>query len=304
MHELFFEIGNYAIWIFVVTSIAAMGLNLTIPEVLAPWKKKWLLSISLVANFVIVPLFALFILFLFPLDIDLATGLIIVAAAAGAPSLPKAMDIIGGNVAYAVGLTMILIIVTIFYMPFMLPYLIEGVHVDQSSTALYLIVFMLIPLIVTMAIRAKVPQAARILYPVVDRISDLSIIAVLLIYTVALFTSDFSVKAGTLLGLKGAAVAILFILGSFAIGYVMGGPDPREPPGPCLRHRLSQCLGSARRGLCQLYRPADPLHGTGHRSIRHHLHDDHGRLAVPEEQEGRDPQVIWRPVNRRRSSLF
>ena len=228
MHELFFEIGNYAIWIFVVTSIAAMGLNLTLPEVLAPWKKKWLLSISLVANFVVVPLFALFILYLFPLDIDLATGLILVAAAAGAPSLPKAMDIIGGNVAYAVGLTMILIIVTIFYMPFMLPYLIEGVHVDQSSTALYLIVFMLIPLIVTMAIRAKIPPAARILYPVVDRVSDLSIIAVLLIYTVALFTSDFSVKAGTLLGLKGAAVAILFILGSFAIGYVMGGPDLRN----------------------------------------------------------------------------
>ncbi|MCE5298434.1 MAG: hypothetical protein MUE45_01995 [Methanoregulaceae archaeon] len=228
MHELFFEIGNYAIWIFVVTSIAAMGLNLTIPEVLAPWKKKWLLSISLVANFVIVPLFALFVLYLFPLDIDLATGLIIVAAAAGAPSLPKAMDIIGGNVAYAVGLTMILILVTIFYMPFMLPYLIEGVHVDQSSTALYLVVFMLIPLIVTMAIRAKIPYAAQKLYPVVDRVSDLSIIAVLLIYTVALFTSDFSVKAGTLLGLKGAAVAILFILGSFAIGYVMGGPDPRN----------------------------------------------------------------------------
>jgi len=228
MHEIFFEIGNYAIWIFVVTSIAAMGLNLTIPEVLAPWKKKWLLSISLVANFIIVPLFALFVLYLFPLDVDLATGLILVAAAAGAPSLPKAMDIIGGNVAYAVGLTMILILVTIFYMPFMLPYLIEGVRVDQSSTALYLIVFMLIPLIITMAIRAKIPQAARVLYPIVDRISDLSIIAVLLIYTIALFTSDFSVKAGALLGLRGTAVAILFILGSFAIGYIMGGQDMRN----------------------------------------------------------------------------
>lgn len=228
MDELFFEIGNYAIWIFVVTSIAAMGLNLTIREVLAPWKKKWLLSISLIANFIIVPLFALFILYLFPLDIDLATGLIIVAAAAGAPSLPKAMDIIGGNVAYAVGLTMILILVTIFYMPFMLPYLIEGVVVDQSSTALYLIIFMLIPLILTMAIRAKAPLAASRLYPLVDRISDLSIVAVLLIYTIALFTSDFSVKAGTLLGLKGTVAAIIFILGSFVIGYLLGGPDQQN----------------------------------------------------------------------------
>jgi BASS family bile acid:Na+ symporter len=228
MDELFFEIGNYAIWIFVISSIAAMGLNLTIAEVLAPWKKKWLLSISLIANFIVVPLFALLVLYLFPLDLDLATGLLIVAAAAGAPSLPKAMDIIGGNVAYAVGLTMILILVTIFYMPFMLPYLIEGVQVDQSSTALYLIIFMLIPLVITMAIRAKIPQVAQKLHPFVDRISDLSIIAVLLIYTIALFTSDFSVKAGTLLGLKGIAVAILFILGSFAIGYVLGGPDLRN----------------------------------------------------------------------------
>ncbi|MDD1709298.1 MAG: hypothetical protein LUQ37_00140 [Methanoregulaceae archaeon] len=225
MFELFFEIGNYAIWVFVVTSIAAMGLNLTVPEVLAPWKKKWLLSISLIANFIIVPLFALFILYLFPLDPELATGLILVAAAAGAPSLPKAMELVRGNVAYAVGLTMILILVTIFYMPFMLPYLVEGANVDQTSTALYLIVFMLIPLIITMTIRAKFPLLAYRLYPVVDRVSDLSIIVVLLIYTVALFLSDFSVKAGTLLGLEGTAVAILFILGSFAIGYALGGPE-------------------------------------------------------------------------------
>jgi BASS family bile acid:Na+ symporter len=228
MDPLLMEIGNYSIWFFVVTSIAAMGLNLTMKEVLAPWKKKWLLSISLVANFVVVPLFALLVLSVIPLDIDLATGLIIVAAAAGAPSLPKAMDIIGGNVAYAVGLTMILILVTIFYMPIMLPYLIAGVSVDQSSTALYLIVFMLVPLIVTMALRRLVPVVAQRLYPVIDRVSDFSIVVVLLIYTFGLFTSDFSVKAGALLGIEGMLVAILFILGSFGIGYVMGGPELRN----------------------------------------------------------------------------
>jgi len=228
MDPLLMEIGNYAIWFFVVTSIAAMGLNLTVKEVLAPWKKKWLLSISLVTNFVVVPLFALLILSVIPLDIDLATGLIIVAAAAGAPSLPKAMEIVGGNVAYAVGLTMILILVTIFYMPLMLPYLVEGVSVDQSGTALYLVIFMLLPLIITMAIRAQTPSVAEKLYPVIDRVSDLSIVVVLLIYTFGLFTSDFSVRAGTLLGLEGTLVAILFILGSFGIGYVLGGPEIRN----------------------------------------------------------------------------
>jgi len=220
--------GNYAIWFFVVTSIAAMGLNLTVKEILAPWKKKWLLSISLIANFAVVPLFALLILSLIPLDTDLAIGLIIVAAAAGAPSLPKAMDIIGGNVAYAVGLTMILTLVTIFYMPVMLPYLIKGVSVDQSGIALHLVIFMLVPLIATMAVRALIPTLAQKMHPVVDRVSDLSIVVVLLIYTFGLFTSDFSVKAGALLGLEGTLVAALFILGSFGIGYLMGGPELRN----------------------------------------------------------------------------
>jgi BASS family bile acid:Na+ symporter len=228
MDETLMAIGNLAIYFFVVTSIAAMGLNLTVREILDPWKKKWLLTLSLVTNFVVIPLFALFILYLIPLDIDLATGLIIVAAAAGAPSLPKAMDIIGGNVAYAIGLTIVLVLVTIFYMPLMLPYLIPGVSVDESSTALYLIVFMLIPLVATMALRARSPSLALKLHPVMDRISDLSIIAVLLIYTIGLFTSDFSVKAGALLGLEGTLVAVLFILGSFSIGYVLGGPELRN----------------------------------------------------------------------------
>lgn len=228
MDETLMAIGNLAIYFFVVTSIAAMGLNLTVREILDPWKKKWLLTISLVTNFVVIPLFALFVLYLIPLDIDLATGLIIVAAAAGAPSLPKAMDIIGGNVAYAVGLTIVLVLVTIFYMPLMLPYLIPGVFVDQSGTALYLILFMLIPLVITMALRAGVPSLAQRLYPVMDRISDLSIIAVLLIYAIGLFTSDFSMRAGALLGLEGMLVAVLFILGSFGIGYVLGGPELRN----------------------------------------------------------------------------
>lgn len=228
VENLFFDIGNYAIWIFVVSSIAAMGLNLTIREVLAPWKKKRLLAVSLIANFLLVPAFALLIITIIPLQPALAAGLMIVAAAAGAPSLPKAMDIVGGNVAYAVGLTMVLILATILLMPIVLPFLIGGVMVDQSSTALYLVVFMLTPLIITMAIRAWLPRLAKRIYLVIDRVSDLSIIAVLLIYTLYLFTSDFSVRAGALLGLEGTLVAALFILGSFGIGYVAGGPDPRN----------------------------------------------------------------------------
>ncbi len=228
VNPLVSDIGNYAIWFFVVTSIAAMGLNLTVGEILAPWKKKGLLTISLFANFLAVPLFAFLILKLIPLDSGLATGLLIVAAAAGAPSLPKAISIVKGDVAYAVGLTMILILATILYMPLVLPLLIGDVSIDKTNTILYLIVFMLIPLISTMALRARLPEIAKRIYPIVSRSSDLSIILVLLIYTFVLFTSDFTVMAGAILGLQGVLVAVLFILGSFAIGHLMGGADPQN----------------------------------------------------------------------------
>ncbi|MCP1662584.1 MULTISPECIES: bile acid:sodium symporter family protein [Methanocalculus] len=225
VNPLVSDIGNYAIWFFVVTSIAAMGLNLTVKEIIAPWKKKGLLSISLIANFVAVPLFALLILRIFPLDTGLATGLLIVAAAAGAPSLPKAISIMKGDVAYAVGLTMILILATIMYMPAVLPFMIGSVAIDKTNTILYLIVFMLIPLIITMALRARLPEMAKRIHPLISRTSDLSIILVLLIYTFILFTSDFTVKAGAVLGLQGVLVAILFILGSFGIGHLMAGRE-------------------------------------------------------------------------------
>jgi predicted Na+-dependent transporter len=222
------DIANVAIWIFVVTSIAAMGLELTSNEILTPLKKKWLLFISLATNFIIIPLFAVFILNIFPLEPGLAAGLLIVATAAGAPSLPKAMEIIGGNVAFAVGLTLLLILITIFYMPLVLPLLISGVLVDQSMTAFYLVAFMLVPLVVSMGIRVQRPRTAEYLYPTIDRISNIAIIFIFIPYLIALFTSDFSARAGAVLGVQGTMVALLFILGAFGIGYLLGGPDIRN----------------------------------------------------------------------------
>ncbi len=228
MQPVLTTIANLAIWIFVITSMAAMGLQLTGREILAPLKRKWLLSVSLVANFFIIPLFALFILRIIPLNPGLATGLLIVATAAGAPSLPKAIDIIGGNTAYAIGLTILLVLITIFYMPLVLPLLIGGVSVDQSATAFYLVVFMLLPLVIAMLVRARSPDTAERLYTPVDRISNIAILFILIPYLITFLSSDFSARASAELGADGVLVAALFILGAFGIGYVLGGPDIRD----------------------------------------------------------------------------
>ena len=55
MQPVLNTIADLAIWFFVITSMAAMGLQLTAREIVAPLKRKWLLFVSLLANFVINP---------------------------------------------------------------------------------------------------------------------------------------------------------------------------------------------------------------------------------------------------------
>jgi hypothetical protein len=63
-----------------------------------------LVSLSLVANFVLMPLAALGLAKLLRLDGPLGIGLLLLGTAAGAPFLPKLAQVAEGNLAFAVGL--------------------------------------------------------------------------------------------------------------------------------------------------------------------------------------------------------
>jgi len=87
-----------------------MGLNVTIHDLLSPLHNKRLMILSLLANFVLVPLFAFILIYIFPISVEFAIGLMLVSIAAGAPSTPKVAEFTGGNIAYAVSLTLLMTI--------------------------------------------------------------------------------------------------------------------------------------------------------------------------------------------------
>lgn len=74
---------------FVVSSMLAMGLSLTVKQIVEPLRSVRLVVISLAANFVAVPLIGWGIAELLSLDEGLSIGLTLMATAAGAPFLPK-----------------------------------------------------------------------------------------------------------------------------------------------------------------------------------------------------------------------
>ncbi len=211
-------IGVLATLIFVLTSMLGMGFSLTVPQIVAPLRNTKLVLLSLAANFILVPLLALGILFIFPLSEGLSIGLFLIGTAAGAPFLPKLAQVAKGDTAFSVGLMVLLMVVTIIYVPIVLPLLITGVTINPWEIARSLILLMLIPLAIALFIRARYEEVANGLLPLMNQATSLSLLV--------LFVAFFVVYISDLLGVIGTTAviaAVLFLLVSFIIGYFLGG---------------------------------------------------------------------------------
>jgi BASS family bile acid:Na+ symporter len=220
-NELFTALAQVAGLLFIVTSMLAMGMSLTMIQILQPLKNGRLVALALLANFVLVPLLAYIITLVIPLEQSLKIGLIVMSTAAGAPFLPKLVQGAKGDIAFGVGLMVLLMVATIVYMPVVLPLLLPGVSVNPWDIAKSLIVLMLIPLTIGLLIKSHSPDSAEHWQPVMNKISGLSIL-VLLVVGLGLNISNIL----SLIGTGGIVALLLFIVGSLLIGFLLGGRDP------------------------------------------------------------------------------
>ena len=221
LNDLFSAVAGISGLLFVVTSMLAMSLSLSVQQMTQPLKNVRLVLLALLANFLLVPLLAFAITKVIPLEEPLQIGVILLGTAAGAPFIPKLVQGAKGNVAYAVGLMFLIMVVTIFYLPIVLPLLLPGVEVNPWDIAKSLIVTMLIPLVLGMLIKSHSPDVADHWAPVMNKISSLSVL-ILLVVGLGLNISNILSFIGTL----GIGAMVLLILGSLLIGLLFGGRDP------------------------------------------------------------------------------
>jgi len=220
MSEILAVIMNLSVLVFVITSMLAMGLNLTVKQIVEPLRNTRLVILALIANFILVPILAYLIISVIPLEQGLATGLILMATAAGAPFLPKLAQAAKGNLALAVGLMVLLMVVTIIYMPIVLPLLLQGVEVNPWDIAKSLIIMMLVPLAIGLFIKARYESTAESLQPHMSQTSTVAI-AILMVTGIVLNFSAIVGVIGT-----GAIIAILvFLVVALILGYFLGGAE-------------------------------------------------------------------------------
>jgi BASS family bile acid:Na+ symporter len=140
------------------------------------------------------------------------------------------------NLAFAVGLMVLLMVLTVAYMPLVLPLLLEGVSVDPVKIARSLLLLMLLPLGVGLAIRAQLPRLAERAQPPLNRISGLSL---MLLIALMLITNIKNVIS--LFGTRGLLASVLFLFCGVAIGWLLGGAN--------LETRGVLSLGTAQRNI-------------------------------------------------------
>ncbi len=215
--ELVNTLYNLMSLVFVLGTICSMGLSLTMAQITGPLRNGRFVIMALLANFVVPPILAFILIRLFSLDDTLAVGLLLVSLAAGAPALPKTAQFAKVDVAAATGLMVLLVVATIIILPLALPLVLTGISVTFWDIAAGLVYLILIPLAVSLFVRARYPDAAASALPHFAQASNLS----LLILLVLMVVLNFSDVVG-LLGSGGLLASLILVILTTAGGYLLG----------------------------------------------------------------------------------
>ena len=175
-----------------------------------------MVALTLIANFIVVPLFAFALVSLVPVSEGVRAGILLLALCGGAPFIPTIVETAKGYVAGAIGLMLLLLIVTIFYMPVVAPFIFSGTSVSSWDIAKSLMFSMLIPLAVAIFVKTYFLEIAARIQPVSAKITNIFIL-ILIVMVVVLYT-DLIISNVSVL-----PVILLFFFGSMAIGYFTGG---------------------------------------------------------------------------------
>jgi BASS family bile acid:Na+ symporter len=213
--------------VFVIATMLNVGLTQK-PSNIAKYLKNWPFVIKmLLANFLFAPLLMIVALHFAPFDPALKAGLLIFSLGAGAPLLIKLTQTAEHEVSLGAAVMMLLTVVTVVYMPIVLPVVLSGVSVDAVSVAKSLLLQLLLPIGVGMLLAQFLPSAMRKAQPWVAKIGNIALYALIVVTLVGYYPNLFNIIG------KGAfLVGLAFVGAAFGLGYLAGwGKDHLEDIG-------------------------------------------------------------------------
>jgi BASS family bile acid:Na+ symporter len=213
------QIAEIAMLVFMITNMLAFGMRLSLREAIAPFRDTKLTLKAFIANFVIVPLAAYLLTLLFHPNPAYSTGIILLAASGGDPGVTKASQLAKGDPAYTLATMIGLQVVTVFYMPLMLPHLLSGVTINPLKIAAPLVIFLLLPLCVGFFIHARWNSLAQKFWEPLDKFSS-----VVLVLAIGLFIFIHFNQMREAFQWRLLFTCVAFVAIAFFSGFALGGP--------------------------------------------------------------------------------
>jgi bile acid:Na+ symporter, BASS family len=242
-----------SVLLFLITLMFLVGMGVTIDGVLATTRDYGLVGRALLANVLVLPVLAVLATTLARLPGEIAIGILLMAAAPGVPFLPRMAATAKGNLAFAVGLMIILQLVSVVTTPVTLNIIlpVEGVRVPVLRSIITLVLFQLLPLALGMFVKHKTPTLGGVLARPVKALSTLGLIGTLAFVIVPHLDVLARVAGGGAL-----ETMLLLVVVAWPIGFALGGPE--------VGIRKTLAIGTSLRnvGLCFLIATRD-FPGTG-----------------------------------------
>jgi BASS family bile acid:Na+ symporter len=197
---------QYIAPVFVICTMLNVGLTQK-PSAIAGHLKNWPFVLKmLAANFIFAPLVMIGTLYLVPFDPALKAGLMIFCLGAGAPFLIKLTQTAEHDLALGAAVMMVLMVVTVPYVPLVLPLVLSGVSVNALAIARALLLQMLLPIGIGMLAAALLPGLSKKLQPLVGGLGNIAMYAMVVATLVGYFPNLLQI-----IGTGAFLVGLLFV---------------------------------------------------------------------------------------------
>jgi len=203
--------------IFTVTNLAAMGLQVKIPDVIGALKNKKAIALIFIWGWVLGPAVGYLIIWILPLAEPYVVVVLLCSLAPTAPFLQQMVGKARGDMPFAGALVPLVAVGTVVLMPLMAPLMIKGVAISAWALAKPLLLTILLPLIIGAAIRYYKDTMATKIFPATKLIAQLSTLLTI-VWCLVLYGSSMLDTAGEL-----ALLAMtLYMVGMAVVTYYFG----------------------------------------------------------------------------------
>jgi BASS family bile acid:Na+ symporter len=205
------------VFLFTVSNLAAMGLQVKVPDVIVASRNKRSLAQIFVWGWVVGPAFGYLITRVLPLAEPYVVVVLLASLAPCAPFLQQMVGRARGDMGFAGALIPLVAVGTVVLMPLMAPLLIKGLTISTWALAKPLLLTVLLPLMIGAAIRHYAGTAATRIFPAVKVIALVSTLATI-VWCLVLYGRGMLDTAGELALLS----MTLFMVGMGLLPYLFG----------------------------------------------------------------------------------